>query len=166
MYFSVPPNGYREYSEGFVVEFLKRDGKRWIGNFETGNSNLEFVCRLGDDNILVIARGICYMIDPENHHSFEIPGFDYKNVVEHENLFILVGEYSITVVRSRQEVQHFPNLCLDGISDVRIIGDALHGTLHDFDSNGNFTETHFTLDLDTFKFKTLNNRKSWWEILK
>ena len=83
MYVSIPENGYREFSEGLAVKFIRKDNSEWIGNFERGNSNLKFASELKDSgNILIIAFGICYIINAENTKPIIEFGFDYKEVFE------------------------------------------------------------------------------------
>ncbi|RZJ70417.1 hypothetical protein [Flavobacterium sp.] len=166
MYISFPPKGYAEYSEGLVVEFLKNDESKWVGNFETGYSNLKFAAQLHDDEILIIAKGVCYIIDSENPKSFIEFGVDYKQVYQHNTSIIIVGEYSIAVVKSRTEIIYFDNLCYDGISETKLVDNNLNGILNYYNSNGDNEEIEFILDLDNLELRRIEKNTKWWEIWK
>ncbi|RZK00849.1 MAG: hypothetical protein EOO43_25020 [Flavobacterium sp.] len=163
MYVSFPQNGYSEYSEGLVVEFLKNNESKWVGNFETGYSNLKFASQLNNDDILIIAKGICYIIDSENPRSVIEFGVDFKEVYKYNTSIIIVGEYSIVVVKSKSEIIHFDNLCYDGITETKLVENKLNGILNDYYSNGENAQSKFVLDLENWKFQRIekNKIKSW-----
>ena len=80
MYISIPENGYTKFSEGLPVKFYKEDGTDWVGNFELGFSNLKFASKFkNSNNIIIIASGICYVINPERQlkaqKEIELPYF-------------------------------------------------------------------------------------------
>ncbi len=85
MYITIPENAYTQFSEGLAVKFIRKDNSEWVGNFEKGKSNLKFVYELNDGDIMVIAFGICYLINPENVKPTIEFGFDYKEVFKFKN---------------------------------------------------------------------------------
>ena len=175
MYVTIPENAYTKYSEGLAVKFIRNDNSEWVGNFEKGNSNLKFASKLkNNDNVLVIAFGICYIVNIENIKPIMEFGFDYKEVFEFKDSFVLIGEYSISVVESLEKIKHFDNLCYDGISNVELEDGKINGILNDYDSSANNIEIPFTLNLETLEFiengivkrQNQTESKKWWKIWK
>ena len=180
MYISFPENGYKEFSEGLPVKFYKKDNTEWVGNFETGNSNLKFVTELNNiESLLIISYGICYIINSENNKMINKFGYDYKLVFEYNKKFILIGEYSISIVNDFGKIKHFDNLCYDGISEAKLENGKIIATLNDFNSSGNIDLKEFTLDLNNLEVtekqinikkknnnieKAKNDSKKWWKI--
>lgn len=174
MYIPIPENAYTQFSEGLAVKFIRKDNSEWIGNLASGNSNLKFGSELRDGNVLIIAFGICYIIDVESKKPILEFGFDYKVVFEYKNYLVLIGEYSISVFESVEKIKHFDNLCYDGITNVELENEKITGILNNLDSALNDIKIPFTLNLDTLKFtehgivKSLKQMKSkkWWELWK
>jgi hypothetical protein len=154
MYISIPENGYSEFSEGLAVKFIKNDKTEWIANFETGNSSLKFATKLkNSENVLVVAFGICYIINPEETKLKVEFGNDYKNVFEYKNKFVLVGKYSISIVESIEKIIHLDDLCYEGITNVKLENENLIVVLNNYDSSGESYKSDFVLNLETIEFK-------------
>ncbi len=152
MYVSIPENAYTKFSEGLPVKFYKEDGTDWVGNFEIGFTSLKFASRFkNSDNIIIIAFGICYVINPESTKPIITFGYDFNKVFQYKNLFILIGESSIIIIESIDNIKEFKNLCYDGISEVKIENEILTGILHDFNSSGDYDNNLFSLNLETFE---------------
>ncbi|RKS03231.1 MULTISPECIES: hypothetical protein [unclassified Flavobacterium] len=169
MYISIPENGYKQFSEGLAVKFIRKDNSEWVGNFERGNSQLRFASEIKDStNILIIAFGICYIIDIENVKPIIEFGLDYKEVFEYKNLFVLIGECSISVVEDIDKINHFEHLCFDGITNVELGDGILRGVLNEFcQSTKGLDKSNFTLNLETFDFNETPQivlNKKWWKI--
>ena len=166
MYISIPPNGYTEFSEGVAVEFTKHDGTKWVGNLATGQSNLKFAAHLKNGNdVLIIASGICYIIDPDNLLSFIEFGFNFHSVSEHKNSFILVGKHAISIVENRNSIIHFPDLSYDGIEVEKLENDKLYCVSRLFNSSYDFEESKFVLDLNN-KVIIKEYKVEWWKFWK
>ncbi|WP_413998893.1 hypothetical protein ACMDB5_14065 [Flavobacterium sp. W1B] len=175
MYVTIPENAYTQFSEGLAVKLIRKDNSEWVVNFEKGNSNLKFACELKEsENILIIAFGICYIMNAENTKPIIEFGFDYKEVFEYKNCFVLIGGYSISVVESANKIKHFDNLCYDGITNVELENGKINGILNTIDSSVNDIKIPFTLNLQTLEFtengiiKRQNQTESrkWWKIWK
>ena len=166
MYVSIPENGYTEFSEGLAVKFVKKDNSEWIGNFERGNSHLKYASQLkNSEDILIISFGICFIMNVESTKPLIQFGFDYKEVYEFENSFILIGEYSISIMENINKIKHFDNLCYDGIYNVEINNDKLTAILNSYDSIENkIVKTNFALNLETLEFNETKVQKTWWKI--
>ena len=153
MYISIPENGYSEYSEGLAIKFIKNDNTKWIANFEIGITSLKFATKLkNSEDILIIACGNCYIINPEEIKPKAKFGHDYKKVFEYKNKFILIGEYSITIIENTDKIEHFDDLCYDGISNVTLETENLVGVLNDYNSlTDGYDKSDFVLNLETQK---------------
>ena len=182
MYISIPENGYSEFSEGLAVKFIKNDKTEWIANFETGNSSLKFGKEFkNSQNVLIIACGICYLMNPNEIKPKVEFGNDFEKIFEYKKKFILVGKYSISIIEDIDKIIHFDDLCYDGIKNVKVENDNLIGILNNYDSNGEELESDFILNLENLKFQEIEKRrilqnenlikrenkienKSWWKI--
>lgn len=159
MYISIPENGYSEFSEGLAIKFIKKDNTEWIGNFETGSSSLKFATKLkNSENLLIIACGNCYIMNSEETKPKVEFGHDYKYVFEYKTKFILVGEYSISIVESIDKIEHLNNLCYDGITNVKLENENLIGELNSYDADGEY-KSDFILNLETSEFKEIETIK-------
>ena len=106
----------------------------------------------------------------------------FNKVFQYKNSFILIGESSITIIESMDNIKHFENLCYDGISEVKLENEILTGILHDFNSSGDYDNNLFFLNLEKLeitqrkisepkielKNKSLNinnniKDKKWWK---
>jgi hypothetical protein len=174
MYVTIPQNAYTQFSEGLAVKFIRDDNSEWIGNLEKGNSNLTFGSELKDGNVLIIALGICYIINVESTKPILEFGFDYKEVFEDKNRLILIGKYSISIVENTNKIKYFDNLCYDGITNVRLENGNINGILNTIDSSVNDIKIPFVLNLETLEFKrngivkaqNKTESKKWWKIWK
>ena len=182
MYISVPENGYSKFSEGLAIKFIKNDNTTWTANFEIGWSSLQFGKELNNsENILIIACGICYLMNPNETKPKVVFGNDFEKVFEYKNKFILIGKYSISIVEDIDKINHFDDLCYDGIKNVKIENNNLIGIINNYDSDGKEIESDFILNLESFKFEEINERriiqneyllksenksknKNWWKI--
>jgi hypothetical protein len=167
MYISIPENGYYEYSEGLAIKFIKKDNTKWIGNFEVGISSLKFATELkNSEDILIIAYGICYIMNPEETKPKVKFGHDYKKVFEYKNKFILIGEYSITIIENTDKIEHFDDLCYDGITNVKLETENLIGVLNNYNSSGDYDKSDFVLNLETQKISITETIKTQIEVKK
>ena len=179
MYISIPENGYSEFSEGMAIKFIKKDNTEWIGNFATGSSSLKFATRLNDsENILIIACGNCYLMNSEETQPKVEFGHDYKYIFEYKTKFVLVGQYSISIVESIDNIEHLDNLCYDGIKNVKLENENLIGEFNNYDSYGEGYKNDFILNLETSEFKGIERikkqnkisteniakNKKWWKL--
>lgn len=81
MYTSITESGEEYFSEGFVVRFFKEDGTNWVANFQPGWTDLTDVMILQEShNLLVIANGICYIMNPNLTQPIAVFGVNYKAI--------------------------------------------------------------------------------------
>ncbi len=82
--------GHGTHSEGFVVRFLPEQSESWVGNFQGGFGQAQGVYLHPDGkNILVIAAGQGYVVDPESRTLMETWGPDIQRCLILSDLNIL-----------------------------------------------------------------------------
>lgn len=170
MYISITANGEPDYSEGFVVRFFKLDGTNWVANFKHGWTDLEFIHEfLDNQTFLVVARGLCYYINPENHYPLRVFGCDYIAKFETDDgRLILMNSTSLTIIEPYTDHWRTERISWDGMKEVSLKENIISGLAFDAtDSNNEWKE--FTYNIDT---KTLTGgsypiekpkKKSWWK---
>jgi len=178
MYISIPNESF---SEGLPVKFIKDDGNEWIANFDCGESEFNYISKLEkSDKILVIARGICYIMNRNRAKPIRNFGYDFKEVLEFESKLILIGQRNIAIVENSNEIEKYQDLCFDFIKNIRIENRKLKGTLYDYNASDSYDKNDFVIDLDTYEFtnpipkfvkknimkKTKNKFIKWWKIWK
>ena len=169
MYVSVSDNQEPFYSEGFVVRFYKADATEWIANFQPGWTDLKQVIELEKTtNLLVVACGTCYFMNPDETKPLDVFGVDYCKIFKASNgRVVLQGQTSFTVIEPDGKYWRTQRISWDGLSEVNIVSNLLSGfaynPMHDSDE-----WKHFTYDIDT---KTLIGgtyhiieKKPWWKI--
>lgn len=129
MYISIPANNYSSYSEGYVVKFFRTDGTEWVGNFEKSYTDLKGVYTLPETaNLLVIAGGICYMMNPDSTVPLSDFGYNYVVAIEIENSRLLLhDENKLTIVETDGRYWDSDRISFDGIKDVKITGNIVTG---------------------------------------
>ena len=178
MYVPIPGGNW---SEGLAVEFTKDDGTKWVANIANGQESFNYVNELKNPNeILVISNGDCYIIDRNKEKSICDFGYDFKQVIEFNDNFILIGTRNIAIVESSEKIVRFRDLCWDFIENIKIENGILSGVLNDYNAWDKYDKTNFSIDLETYeltkpkkKFKPniklepkIAESKKWWEIWK
>ena len=167
------PNG--NTSEGLPVEFTKDDGTKWVANIEYGKEGFDYINELNNSTeILVISNGCCFIIDRNQEKSIKDFGYNFKQVIEFDKKFVLIGTRDIAIVESAEKIEHFKDLCRDFIEDVSIKNGILSGVLNDFNAWDKYDRTVFNIDLETYLLtkpkpdveRKRNELKKWWEFWK
>jgi len=129
MYIPITENGESYSSEGFVVRFFKSDGTNWVANFKEGWTELNAVYEFEEqDNLLVIAGGTCYIMNPENHELIISFGAGYQTVIKApKNKLILQDSTDLTIVEANGEIWHTERISWDGIKELKIEGQFISG---------------------------------------
>jgi hypothetical protein len=77
---SFSPTGQGKHREGFVVRFETDDGQQWVGNFQPGSFGLDTVYdHPNGRDVLVIARGQGYLVDPNDRNKRDYFGGDIQD---------------------------------------------------------------------------------------
>lgn len=178
MYVPIPEGNL---SEGLPVEITKDDGTKWVANIEYGKEEFNYINELNNPTeILIISKGCCYIIDRNKEKSITDFGYDFNQVIVHNEKFILIGTRNISIVENSEKIKHFKDLCWDFIEDIKFENGILHGVLNDYNASDKYDKTDFIIDLKTFEltkpkkeFQKKENSeikksdsKKWWEIWK
>ena len=73
----IPVTGDDEpyYSQGFAVRFYRDDKSDWVANFKPGWTGLNAIYEFDNQqNVLVIAGGTCYIMNPNDTKPIEVFG--------------------------------------------------------------------------------------------
>jgi hypothetical protein len=129
MHISISSNGQQYYSEGFAVRFYKSDGSDWVANFETGQTAFNAVYEFGDlENVLVIAGGICYLMNPNDRIPVSTFGWGFESAFKTvEGGLVLQDCINIAIVKPDGNLDHKIRVSIDGIKDVKLDGDFVKG---------------------------------------
>ena len=108
MYIPVSVSDEPYYSEGFPVRFYKSDGTDWVANFKTGWTELAEIFELNaTSNLLVIAFGQCYIMDPEDTKPISAFGGAYATAFTLEDgRIVLPDDTGLTVIEPDGKYWH------------------------------------------------------------
>lgn len=169
MYFPVTETGEPYYSEGFVVRFFKPDGTDWVANFQPGHSELSSVLELKKcPHILVIAMGICYLMEVENPKPVMVFGSSYSNLISTENnLFILQAHNNLTIIEPNGTIWETERISWDRLRNIKCKNNLISGQAF-APINDTNEWVDFTYDLENQKlnggsFHRYNDKKPWWK---
>jgi len=167
----IPENGSAFYSEGFPVRFHRSDGTEWTANFSTGQSNLREIHELRDSPyLLVIADGICYLMDVEQTTPISIFGYNCSEVVKADNgRFVLLDQTELLIVEPTGEYWFSEGISLEQIKALKLENNSATGLSLDFSINQRDEWVSFAFNLDTKSLmygsntrKTISEKK-WWK---
>ena len=129
MYIPITENGESFSSEGFVVRLFKSDGTNWVANFKEGWTGLNAVYEFDKQaNILVIAGGTCYIMNPEKQNPIKTFGVGYQTVIKApKNRLILQDSTDLTIIEANGETWHTERISWDGIKELNIEGEFVNG---------------------------------------
>ncbi|HLP21125.1 MAG TPA: hypothetical protein VK174_12520 [Chitinophagales bacterium] len=170
MYVPVSYDGNPFYSEGFAVRFHKLDGSDWVANFETGCTELKQVIELENThNLLVIAGGMCYIVNPNETQPVSVFGSSYKNVFKaNNNRFVLTDTTDLTIVEADGIHWQSERISFDGLKDVKVDNNLVTGVAYYpvYDSN-EWVPFFYDIDTKTLiggSFNKKSDKKSWWKL--
>jgi hypothetical protein len=186
MYISVTGNDEPFYSEGFVVRFYQSDGMDWVANFKPGWTGLNAVYEFENEvDILVIAGGTCYLINPAEHKAKATFGVGYESVIKTlDGRLILQDLTDLTVFEINGEHWHTERISWDGIKNLKLEGTLVSGLSFD-PMNDKEKWVEFIVDLENrnvkggsyrqydFKpieqhvgsvYKRNEEKRPWWKI--
>jgi len=186
MYIPVTENNELYYSEGLVVKFFKSDGTDWVANFKPGWTGFNAVYEFGiEDDILVIAGGTCYLMNPEEQKPKSTFGVGYESVIKTlDGRLILQDLTDLTVFEINGEHWHTERISWDGIKDLKLKGTLVSGLSFD-PMNDKNRWVEFIVDLEKrnvkggsyrqYEFKPIaanvesvrrknGEKQPWWKI--
>nr|WP_315142720.1 hypothetical protein [uncultured Flavobacterium sp.] len=182
MYISISENDETFYSEGLAVRFFKSDGTDWVANFKLGWTGLNAVYEFTNQpNILVIAGGTCYLMNPEDEKPKSTFGVGYETVIKTlDGKLILQDLTDLTIIEPNGERWSTERISWDGIKNLKLEGNLVSGL--SFDPLNNKKEwVEFVVDLEKrnvkggsyrqYEFKPIgqnienvSEKKPWWKI--
>lgn len=178
MYVPIPEGNW---SEGLPVEFTKDDGTKWVANIKYGKEGFDYIKELKHPTeILVISNGQCFIVDRNQEKSIVEFGFDFKEVIEFENKYCIIGNRNIAIIENSNNYKFHEYVCRDYIDNVKIDNGILNGIFNEYNAWDKYDKTKFLIDLKTFEltrskkvFKPrkvnelkTNESKKWWKIWK
>jgi hypothetical protein len=186
MYMPVSESDEPYYSEGFPVRFYKSDGIDWVANFKPGWTGLNAVYEFsGQQYILVIAGGTCYLMNPDEEKPKSTFGVGYETVIKTlDGRLILQDLTDLTIIEPNGEYWNTERISWDGIKDLKLEGNLISGLSFD-PMNDKEEWVEFVVDLEKRNVKggsyrqyefepvqqnaesvqRMNDKKSpWWKI--
>lgn len=150
MYIPVTESGEPFYSAGVAIRFYKADGTDWVANFQPGWTDLKEVYEFtNDQRLLVIARGTCYMMNPEQAKPLSVFGVGYVKVFRtNDQRLILQDQTDLTIIETNGEHWHSERISWDGLKDLRLENNLVTGLSYD-PMNDADEWVPFTFDIDT-----------------
>lgn len=150
MYVPVTDTGEPFYSEGFVVRFYKADGLEWVANFQPGWSDLKQVIEFEKtQNILVIANGTCYLMDPNETKPIDVFGASYSNIFKAGNDRLVLQDLTdLTIVEPDGSHWNSKRISWDGLKEIKVMNNCVTGLSYNPILDGEEWNT-FTYDLNT-----------------
>ena len=154
MYIPVTDNDESYYSEGFVVRFYKSNGADWVANFKPGWTGFNAIYDFeNESDILVIAGGTCYLMNPEDEKPKESFGVGYVSAIKTlDGRIILQDLTDLTIIEPNGEHWHTERISWDGIKDLKLDGTLVTGLSFDPMSDKN-QWVEFIVDLEKRNIK-------------
>lgn len=149
MYIPVTENDETFYSEGFPVRFYKSDGTDWVANFKPGWTDLKILYELQDtSNLLVIACGTCYLMNPNETKPVSVFGIGYSTVLKaSDGRLILQDQTELTIIEKDGNHWDTERISWDGLKDLKLDNNIITGLSYD-PMNDADEWVHFTYDID------------------
>jgi hypothetical protein len=171
MYIPVTENDEAFYSQGFPVRFYKSDGTDWVANFKPGWTDLRIIYELKDtSNLLVIACGTCYLMNPDETKPVSVFGVGYSTVLKApDGRLILQDQTNLTIIETNGNNWDSERISWDGLKDLKLESNIVTGLSYD-PMNEVDEWVNFTYDINTkiltggsyHGYKTIE--KPWWKI--
>jgi hypothetical protein len=152
IYISVTKNNENYFSEGFVVRFFKNNNTNWVANFKPGWTSFNKIYEIENQtNLIVIAGGTLYLMNPENEKPLEVYGVGFERAFESElNQIILQDQTDLTIIEKNGEYWTTERISYDGIKELKLKGHILTGLSYVPTSDDDLW-VEFTLNLENRK---------------
>ncbi len=154
MYVPISESGDEFYSEGFVVKFFKDDGTEWVANFATG-WGIDKVIEYSDkDLVIVFARGIGYVMNPNNEKPIKIISSMTKDIFQSDSgQLICIDDIGIQIFDPETlGIWTSERISWDGFSELTFNSGIIRGK--SFDPTNSIEEwTDFSFDIESREIK-------------
>jgi len=170
MYISVTHTKDPFYSEGYAVRFYKADQTSWVANFQPGWTLLKSVIDLiNSSNVLVIAYGSCYVMNPDDTQPVSVFGVDYHEYFLSENgKVVLQGQTDLTIVEPNGDYWITERISWDGLKELKLENNILIGLSYDpMNDADEWMPFEYNIDKKILTGGSYNRhqfgKKSWWK---
>ncbi len=170
MYVPVAEDGEPFYSEGFPVRFYRSDGTEWVANFQPGWTDLKRIIELENTrNLLVIASGRCYLVDPNDTKPISVFGVGYSDVFTAScNRLVLLDQTDLTIIEPDGTHWRTERLSWDGLAEITVENNVVSGLAYD-PMRDSDEWVGFTYDLDAKtltggSYRRIDSKVPWWKI--
>lgn len=170
MYVPVTDKEEPFYSEGFPVRFYRADGTEWVANFQLGWTDLKQIIEFEDArNLLVIACGTCYLMNPEETKPIEVFGVGYSDIFKaSKGRLVLQGQTDLTIIEPDGTHWDTERISWDGLGEINVENNLISGLaynpMHDADEWVIFKYDLDTKTLTGGNYYTFENKKPWWKV--
>lgn len=170
MYVPVTDKGEPFYSEGFPVRFYRTDGTEWVANFQPGWTDLKQIIEFDNTkNLLVIACGTCYIMNPNDTKPIQVFGVGYSDIFSASNdRLVLQDQTDLTIIEPDGSHWHTERISWDGLAEIKIENNSVTGLA--FNPMNDADEwVAFKYDLDTRaltggSYYSFEIKKPWWKV--
>ena len=154
MHISITENNESYFSEGFVVRFFKNDNSNWVANFKPGWTGYNEIIEIENhSNLIVIAGGTFYLMNPENEKPFEVFGVGFERSIKNNSGdIILQDNTNLTIIGKDGKYWTTERISYDGIKELKINGKIVTGLSYTPTSGKELWE-EFKLDIETREIK-------------
>lgn len=172
MYVPVTDNGEPYYSEGFAVRLYKTDGTEWVANFQPGWTVLKEIIEFEiSQNLLVIACGTCYIMNPNDTNPIEVFGVGYSEIYKaSKGRCVLQDQTDLTIIEPDGTHWDTERIAWDGLKEIKVENNIVTGLSYDPMPDAD-EWVQFTYDLDTrtltggsYHKYDIKKAKPWWKI--
>lgn len=170
MYVSVTDNGDPFYSEGFPVRFYKTDGTDWVANFQPGWTELKQIIEFEKtQNLLVVACGTCYLMNPNDTKPIEVFGVGYSGIFKASNdRLILQDQVDLTIIEPDGTHWNTERISWDGLVEIKVdnhfVTGLAYNPMHDADEWVEFKYDLNAKNLTGGSYYSFDSKKPWWKL--
>ena len=172
IHISVTENNENYFSAGFPIRFFKNDKTNWVANFKPGWTELNEIFEIvNQSNLIVIAGGMFYLMNPENEKPIKAFGGGFERYLKSKNgKIILQDQTDLTVIEPNGEHWSSERISWDGIKNLKLNGNLISGLSYD-PMNEENEWVEFELNIENRKveggsYRNYEYKKSetkWWK---
>ncbi len=170
MYVPITDNGEPFYSEGFAVRFFKTDGTEWVANFQPGWTDLKQIIEFDKtQNLLVIACGTCYLMNPNDPKPIQVFGVGYSNLFKaSKERLVLQDQTDLTIIEPDGTHWDTERISLDGLAEINVENNLVTGLAFNPSHNADdWVGFKYNLDTKTLigvSYHSFEHKKPWWKV--
>ncbi len=120
---SFSPSGKELYSEGLVIRFTTNDGASWVGNFQRGGMDYDYINHHPNGkNALIIASGQGYIVDPVDRRLVGLLGGGIVDLFTHPSRHAVVlnqQNLSFAAIDATGQIWQSRRISWDGFRSIQ-----------------------------------------------